>query len=80
MARAMSTSIFTGSASSTGRRAVTGPKLDLLGRVQLMLKVWKERHDLAHLDATALRDLGLTKSDVANEVSRSPLDVPQNRY
>ncbi len=79
MARTLSTSISTGSVS-TSRRAITGPKFDLPGRLHLMLKVWKERNDLAGLDATSLRDLGLTRSDVSSEVSRSPLDLPRHRY
>ena len=79
MARTTNTLNFTGSVSSSGR-AGTGPKFDLTGRLQLMLKVWKERNDLAGLDAASLRDLGLTRSDVSSEVSRSPLDLPHHRY
>ncbi len=80
MARTMSTSTFNGSVASIAVRATTGPQFDILARVRLVLKVWKERNDLSNLDAHALLDLGLTRSDVAGEVGRSPLDLPYNRF
>jgi uncharacterized protein YjiS (DUF1127 family) len=52
----------------------------LVSRLALVFTVWKERQDLAHLDARSLRDMGLTPHDVASESSRTLLDVPANRY
>lgn len=80
MARTMSTSTFTVSVPSIAGKVTTGPQFDLWARFGLMLKVWKERNDLARLDAHALADLGLTRSEVANEIARSPLDMPEHRY
>lgn len=41
-----------------------------------ILEVHRQRQALAKLDDRALRDIGLTPYDVANEVSRSIFDVP----
>ncbi len=38
--------------------------------------VRRQRRQLANLDEAALRDLGLTKAEVAHEVNRSIWDVP----
>ncbi len=52
--------------------AMTG----LLGFIQQALAVRKERHALRQLDGDALRDLGLSRDDVARETARKIWDVP----
>ncbi len=42
------------------------------------LAAWKQRRDLARLDATARKDLGLTAVDIAQETARPLWDVPKN--
>jgi Domain of unknown function (DUF1127) len=79
MARATSTSMINCSVPQVGFAATGNRYPALMTRVGLILAVWKERNRLADLDARALNDLGLTRSDVAMETRRSLLDVPVAR-
>ncbi len=79
MTRTMSPLTMTGSVPAIARVSVQVRESDVLNRAWLVLKVWQERRALSRLDDRALRDLGLSRADVEHEVSRSPLDVPQDR-
>lgn len=48
--------------------------------LSLYLSVWAERRALAKLDATRLRDLGLTPSEAAREAARPIWDLPTHRH
>lgn len=47
-------------------------------RLADLVALRRQRNKLAQLDEAALRDLGLTRSDVLAESERSFWDVPQN--
>lgn len=80
MTRTMSFSMSTGSVPAIVRTSVQGRDVNVLNRAWLVLKVWQERRALARLDGRALHDLGLSRADVEHEVSRSPLDLPRDRF
>jgi uncharacterized protein YjiS (DUF1127 family) len=63
--------ITTSSASSRGSKFS-------LTRLTQAFAVLRQRRQLSQLDATALRDMGLTQTDVDCELSRSAWDVPAN--
>jgi uncharacterized protein YjiS (DUF1127 family) len=50
----------------------------LVSVVTLALATWKQRKDLASLDAIARSDLGLTDAQVYIEANRPIWDVPHN--
>ncbi|MCO8145698.1 DUF1127 domain-containing protein [Rhodovulum tesquicola] len=50
---------------------------DLLRRIGLGLGVARQRHRLAELDDTLLRDIGLTRDEALAEARRPVWDVPQ---
>ena len=60
---------------TTGRARWTS----LVKRVGVMWQVFKERDRLNSLDDRMLRDLGIDRSQVDNEVRRSFTDIPENR-
>ena len=45
-------------------------------RLSTLLSVWRERQALAALGDDALRDIGLSRSEAAEEADRAPWDVP----
>ena len=47
----------------------------LLGRLFMAMEVARERRELARLDATLLRDIGLTREGAMREASRGFWDV-----
>jgi uncharacterized protein YjiS (DUF1127 family) len=47
--------------------------------IELALQVRRERRSLAGLSDGMLKDLGLTRADVANESGRAIWDVPPDR-
>lgn len=47
-------------------------------RILTLLSVRRSRHDLAHLSDAQLRDIGLTRDQVAHEIARPIWDVPAN--
>lgn len=49
-----------------------------LSRLLDIVAVRRQRRNLAKLDQAALRDLGLTQSDVRAELKRPVWDVPAN--
>ncbi|HYF09369.1 MAG TPA: DUF1127 domain-containing protein [Acetobacteraceae bacterium] len=52
-------------------RAATSPSADgLMGRVRLWRRRSRERAMLASLDDRLLRDIGLTRCDIAGETSK----------
>jgi uncharacterized protein YjiS (DUF1127 family) len=53
--------------------------LRLLRCVRLCLDRWRERQTLAELTDTELRDIGLSRRDVARECARWPWDGPDRR-
>ncbi len=61
--------ITTSSATSRGSKFS-------LSRMAQVFKVRRQRQQLAQLDEAALRDMGLTRSDVREEMQRSAWDVP----
>lgn len=48
-------------------------------RAMLAMQVAGERYQLRHLDARQLDDLGLTKTDAAQESTRTFWDLPAGR-
>ncbi|MCR8726761.1 DUF1127 domain-containing protein [Frigidibacter sp. ROC022] len=61
----------------TPRHASVAPRsMSLFTRVVLAFRVWKERRQLAALDAHRLQDLGLTHMDAEAEATRPLWDVP----
>ncbi|MGH6817067.1 MAG: DUF1127 domain-containing protein [Hyphomicrobiaceae bacterium] len=53
--------------------------LKTIERIELAFQVAHERRALRTLDDRALKDLGLTHSDVHRETERSVWDVPERR-
>ncbi len=51
----------------------------VLARLDLMLKVRRERQQLAELDDRMLKDIGLSRSLAHLETGRSALDIPERR-
>ena len=47
-------------------------------RILTMLSVRRSRQDLSHLSDDQLRDIGLTREQVAHEIARPIWDVPTN--
>ena len=47
-------------------------------RVLLAHDAWRQRHALSRLDATALRDIGLTKTQADTEARKPLWDVPSH--
>lgn len=68
------------SRSTALRRVVTGrgilPRPGWLERILTMFDVRRTRLDLDRLTDTQLRDIGLTREDVAEEMQRPLWDVP----
>lgn len=60
--------------STSHSKAQTNPFS--LAKLAQVLKVRRQRRQLAQLDAAALADMGLTQSDVRAELQRSAWDVP----
>ena len=60
-----------------GRRSNT--VVDILARLAQMLQVRRERRQLAALDDTILKDLGLSRGDVERETQRWSWDLPARR-
>jgi uncharacterized protein YjiS (DUF1127 family) len=63
-----------GSQAQFGRRVS-----QLVATVEHVLQVRRERRALAGLSDAMLKDLGLTRADVANETGRALWDVPAER-
>lgn len=47
-------------------------------RILTLLSVRRSRQDLVHLSDVQLRDIGLTRDQVAHEIARPIWDVPAN--
>lgn len=47
-------------------------------RILTLLSLRRSRQDLAHLTDDQLRDIGLTRDQVADEIARPIWDVPAN--
>ena len=56
----------------------TSPRPSWAKRIMTVLSVRRSRQDLAHLGDEQLRDIGLTREDVADEIARPIWDVPNN--
>lgn len=54
------------------------PRPSLGKRIMTMLTLRRSRLDLAHLSDDQLRDIGLTRDQVAAEIARPIWDVPAN--
>ncbi|MFW8593539.1 DUF1127 domain-containing protein [Cribrihabitans neustonicus] len=50
----------------------------LLDRLKLHLAVWRSRRQLARLDARALEDIGLTRSEAEEESRRAFWSAPDH--
>ena len=74
-----SPSIHSGTVPAIARTHLNAPAHGL-ARLKLMLRVWSERQALRGMDDRALKDLGLSRSDVERETSRSLLDLPTSRF
>lgn len=61
------------------RHDVIGAMRWMLHTYEFALAVRRERRALASLDDHMLRDIGLSRSMVHRETSRSLFDLPQNR-
>ena len=55
----------------------TSPRRARFPRLARMYGVWRQRQMLNRLDDAALRDIGLTRSEVDAEVRRPVWDAPQ---
>ncbi|WP_185962254.1 DUF1127 domain-containing protein [Palleronia caenipelagi] len=56
------------------------PRPNWLERILTMYDVHKTRIDLGSLDDNRLRDLGLTRDQVEEEIRRKPWDPPEFFY
>lgn len=75
MIRTLATNRFTSHAA----QGAFGPVLSISGilnRIAAWSAVARQRRQLAQLDADSLRDIGLTKDDVAKETARPFWDAP----
>lgn len=57
-----------------------GQLVRLIDRLLRALQVGRERRLLAGLDDAALKDIGLSRADVANECRRPAWDLPPDRF
>lgn len=48
----------------------------LLGRIEAVLAVWRQRRCLAQMDASRLKDIGITAGEAAQEAARPIWDLP----
>ena len=48
----------------------------LVSRVFLFLSIWRERNDLANLNAHLLKDIGVSEAEAKAEASRPVWDAP----
>ena len=48
----------------------------LLGRIETILAVWRQRRCLAQMDASRLKDIGITAGEAAQEAARPIWDLP----
>lgn len=48
----------------------------VLGRIETILAVWRQRRRLAEMDASRLDDLGISAREAAREAGRPVWDVP----
>lgn len=55
-------------------------KTGILSRVLKGFALYRQRQVLAKLDATALRDIGLSEADVQRESQRPIWDAPAHYY
>lgn len=57
-------------------RRLAAPRRSILNTLLRWSALSRQRRQLARLDEAALRDLGLSRSDVAYEARRKPWDAP----
>lgn len=62
--------------TAIGQGAIARP--GWFARILTALAVRRSRSDLGHLSDDLLRDIGLSRADVEEEISRPIWDVPQN--
>jgi uncharacterized protein YjiS (DUF1127 family) len=48
----------------------------LLDRIETILAVWRQRRCLAQMDASRLKDIGITAGEAAQEAARPIWDLP----
>lgn len=62
--------------TNTLHRPAPTHNTSVLGRIGAAFALYRQRRQLAELDAHMRTDLGLTEGDVLRETSRSVWDVP----
>ena len=53
------------------------PATGLLTRIAQVNELWRQRRALSRLDATGLKDIGLTEGEACRETRRGLWDAPQ---
>jgi uncharacterized protein YjiS (DUF1127 family) len=63
---------------SSGLTAIRLPLIlgHLLDRIETILAVWRQRRCLAQMDASRLKDIGITAGEAAQEAARPIWDLP----
>ncbi|KIC18789.1 DUF1127 domain-containing protein [Leisingera sp. ANG-Vp] len=64
--------------SRSAHCAAAKPRLALTARIGLHLAAWRQRRQLAKLDARALEDIGVTRSEAETESRRSFWSAPDH--
>lgn len=68
----------TATTSRPARRTAAKPRLPLLARISLHLSAWRQRRQLAKLDARALDDIGVTRAEADAEARRGLWSAPEH--
>ena len=55
------------------------PFMQLVSRLSLAYRVYRERQALLSLDERGLRDIGVSGADALREASRAFWDIPEHR-
>jgi len=67
------------SVNISGCRTAPSPTPSLLASFLQAVRVWKERRELANMDASRLRDIGISQNAATREATRPIWDLPSRR-
>ena len=63
--------------ATLSRHSHRTPRVSILSALSHAHDTWRQRRALARLDDAALKDIGLSRADVASELRRPLWDAPE---